>query len=255
MVEEACPILAEIEERGREWLLQETDGCLEVLLQLREIMDKVVIEWPEGERVAVRQLASLDKLSLQVHRMKGSRGFSWFTMTGSLSIDESLVIDMKKLVELARMNSGRFLPLGNGEFVALTEEFRRRLDDFSSIADLSAKQDSVDRSLRIHPLAAMALEEIIQGIGSLEADETWTAQLQLIREAQLLEPKVPSTLQADLRDYQVVGYKWLSRLAHWGGGACLADDMGLVKHCKPWQLSWKRPVMGQYLWLHQPRFA
>jgi len=229
MVEEACPILAEVEERGREWLLQETDGCLEVLLQLREIMDKVVIEWPEGERVAVRQLASLDKLSLQVRRMKGSRGFSWFTMTGSLSIDESLVIDMKKLVELAHMNSGRFLPLGNGEFLALTEEFRRRLDDFSSIADLSAKPDSVDRSMQIHPLAAMALEEIIQGIGSLEADETWTAQLQLIREAQLLEPKVPSTLQADLRDYQVVGYKWLSRLAHWGGGACLADDMGLGK--------------------------
>jgi superfamily II DNA or RNA helicase len=229
MVEEACPTLAEVEGRGREWLLQETDGCLEVLLELREIMDKVVIEWPEGERVAVRQLASLEKLSLQVHRMKGSRGFSWFTMTGSLSIDESLVIDMKKLVELARRNSGRFLPLGNGEFLALTDEFRRRLDNFSSIVDLSAKQDTADRSLRIHPLAAMALEEIIQDIGSLEADETWTAQLQLIREAQLLDPKVPSTLQADLRDYQVEGYKWLSRLAHWGGGACLADDMGLGK--------------------------
>jgi superfamily II DNA or RNA helicase len=229
MVEEACPTLAEVEGRGREWLLQETDGCLELLLELREIMDKVVIEWPEGERVAVRQLASLEKLSLQVHRMKGSRGFSWFTMTGSLSIDESLVIDMKKLVELARRNSGRFLPLGNGEFLALTDEFRRRLDNFSSIVDLSAKQDTADRSLRIHPLAAMALEEIIQDIGSLEADETWTAQLQLIREAQLLDPKVPSTLQADLRDYQVEGYKWLSRLAHWGGGACLADDMGLGK--------------------------
>jgi superfamily II DNA or RNA helicase/predicted RNA-binding protein YlqC (UPF0109 family) len=229
MVEEACPTLAEVEGRGREWLLQETDGCLELLLELREIMDKVVIEWPEGERVAVRQLASLEKLSLQVHRMKGSRGFSWFTMTGSLSIDESLVIDMKKLVELARRNSGRFLPLGNGEFLALTDEFRRRLDNFSSIVDLSAKQDTADRSLRIHPLAAMALEEIIQDIGSLEADETWTAQLKLIREAQLLDPKVPSTLQADLRDYQVEGYKWLSRLAHWGGGACLADDMGLGK--------------------------
>ena len=228
-VEEACPTLREVEARGREWLLQETNVCLEVLLELREIMDKVIIEWPEGQRIAVRQIASLDKLSLQMRRMKGSRGLSWFAMTGALSIDESLVIDMKRLVELARRNSGRFLPLGNGEFIALTDEFRSRLDDFSSIAEVQARQDTADRSLRIHPLAAMALESIIQGIGSLEADKTWTAQLQLIREAQLLDPKVPSTLQADLRDYQVEGYKWLSRLAHWGGGACLADDMGLGK--------------------------
>ena len=228
-VEAACPTLAAVEGRGREWLLQETDICLDILLELREVMDKVVIEWPEGERIAVRQLASLEKLSLQVRRMKGSKGLSWFALTGSLSIDESLVIDMKKLVELARRNSGRFLPLGNGEFLALTDEFRRRLDDFSYIADMHAGQDATDRSLQIHPLAAMALENIIQDIGSLEADATWTEQLQLIREAQLLDPEVPSTLQAVLRDYQVEGYKWLSRLAHWGGGACLADDMGLGK--------------------------
>jgi superfamily II DNA or RNA helicase len=228
-VQEKCPTLAALEETGMEWLLQETNICLDVLLELREAMDKVIIEWPEGESVSVRQVASMDKLSLQVRRMKGGKGLSWFTMTGSLSIDETLVIDMKKLVELARKTPGRFLPLGSGEFLALTDEFRRRLDDLSYIAELEAKQEAAGRSLRIHPLAAMAMENIIQGIGSLEADETWTEQLQLIREAQLLDPKVPSTLQADLRDYQIEGYKWLSRLAHWGGGACLADDMGLGK--------------------------
>jgi len=228
-IEQACPTLGELEENGREWLLQETDSCLNVLLELREVMDKVVIEWPEGERISVRQLASLDKLSLQVRRIKGGRGLAWFAMSGSLAIDESLVIDMKKLVALARRNPGRFLPLGDGEFLALTEEFRRRLDDFSYIADLPAGQNTADRSMRVHPLAAMALENITQGMGSLEADAAWKEQLQLIREAQMLDPKVPSTLQAELRDYQIEGYKWLSRLAHWGGGACLADDMGLGK--------------------------
>jgi hypothetical protein len=228
-VEKACPTLVALEVTGREWLLQETDICLDVLLELEKVMEKVVIEWPEGESIAVRQVASLDKLNLKVRKIKGGKGLSWFAMTGSLPIDESLVIDMKKLVELARQNCGRFLPLDNGEFLALTDEFRRRLDDFYYIAELHKKQDAADRSLRIHPLAAMALENIIHDIGSLEADDTWMKQLQLIREAQLLDPKVPSTLQADLRDYQVEGYKWLSRLAHWGGGACLADDMGLGK--------------------------
>jgi SNF2 family DNA or RNA helicase len=228
-VEKACPTLAELEQTGREWMLQETDICLDVLLEVREVMDKVVIEWSEGERIAVRQVVSMDKLCLQVRSMKGSKGLSWFAMTGTLSIDESLVIDMKRLVELARRNSGRFLPLGNGEFLALTDEFRRRLDDISYIAELQAKQDASDRSLRIHPLTALAFENITKSLGSLEGDETWMNQLQLINEAQSLDPKVPSTLRAELRDYQIDGYKWLSRLAHWGGGACLADDMGLGK--------------------------
>ncbi len=246
-VEEACPTLAELEETSREWLLQETDICLNVLLELREVMDKVVIEWPKGERIAVRQVVSQNKLNLQVRRMKGSKGLSWFAMTGSLSIDESLVIDMKKLVELARRNPGRFLPLGNGEFLALTDEFRRRLDDFSYIADLHTEQDAADPSLRIHPLAAMALENITQDMGSLEADEAWTETLQIIREAQLLDPKVPSTLQADLRDYQIEGYKWLSRLAHWGGGACLADDMGLGKTLQALAIILEKTCNGRIL--------
>jgi SNF2 family DNA or RNA helicase len=42
-------------------------------------------------------------------------------------------------------------------------------------------------------------------------------------------PEVPSTLQAELRDYQVEGFVWMVRLAHLGVGACLADDMGLGK--------------------------
>jgi SNF2 family DNA or RNA helicase len=40
---------------------------------------------------------------------------------------------------------------------------------------------------------------------------------------------LPPTLRAELRDYQVEGFVWLSRLARWGAGACLADDMGLGK--------------------------
>jgi SNF2 family DNA or RNA helicase len=224
-----CPTLVALQETDWEWLLQETDVCLEVLMQLREVMDKAIIEWPEGQRLAVRQVASLDKLTLQVHRTKSCKGLSWFAMTGTLTIDESLVIDMRKLVELAHRNPGRFLPLGKGEFLALTDEFRRRIDDISCFSELQTKQDGPERSLRIHPLAALAMESITEGIGGLEADTTWMNHLRLIREAQMLEPRVPSTLQAELRDYQIEGYKWLSRLAHWGGGACLADDMGLGK--------------------------
>ena len=40
---------------------------------------------------------------------------------------------------------------------------------------------------------------------------------------------MPSTLRAQLREYQAEGFRWAARLAAWGAGACLADDMGLGK--------------------------
>jgi len=82
--------------------------------------------------------------------------------------------------------------------------------------------------LRVHPLAAPVIEEIAEGV-NIETDGTWRARLERVREAEMLEPDVPTTLQAELRPYQVDGYRWLARLAHWGASACLADDMGLGK--------------------------
>ena len=43
------------------------------------------------------------------------------------------------------------------------------------------------------------------------------------------DEKVPSTVQATLREYQEVGYNWLWYMRQLGFGACLADDMGLGK--------------------------
>ncbi|MEM6770232.1 MAG: DEAD/DEAH box helicase, partial [Bacteroidota bacterium] len=42
-------------------------------------------------------------------------------------------------------------------------------------------------------------------------------------------PRIPKDFQAELRDYQKEGFRWMMRLAAWGVGGCLADDMGLGK--------------------------
>ncbi len=73
------------------------------------------------------------------------------------------------------------------------------------------------------------MEDAISDIGQLKADKNWKQQVSKIKEMQDLQPQQPSTLQAELRDYQQEGFDWLSRLAHWGVGACLADQMGLGK--------------------------
>jgi non-specific serine/threonine protein kinase len=47
----------------------------------------------------------------------------------------------------------------------------------------------------------------------------------------------PSALvKATLRPYQIEGVQWLLEHYNNGLGACLADDMGLGKHCKPYLL-------------------
>jgi hypothetical protein len=134
-LETLCPTLGELEQTGREWLLQETDICLQVLLELREARETVSVEWPEGERIAVRSAVSIENLKMRIQGKSRYHGLSWFEMSGELALDEKMVLDMKKLVELARKNPGRFLPLGEGEFLALTDEFRRRLDDISYLRD------------------------------------------------------------------------------------------------------------------------
>jgi superfamily II DNA or RNA helicase len=44
-----------------------------------------------------------------------------------------------------------------------------------------------------------------------------------------LDVPVPAALRAQLRDYQLAGFRWLAALTSRGLGACLADDMGLGK--------------------------
>jgi len=52
---------------------------------------------------------------------------------------------------------------------------------------------------------------------------------QLNKVESIPEHGLPAGLNADMRNYQVEGYKWLCFLQQNGFGACLADDMGLGK--------------------------
>lgn len=226
-VEAACPTLALLDEsEWGEWEIQRPADCLQILLELQQVRDRVTVEWPEGGRISVSHQAPFDQLSLKIRRKR-----DWFELSGRLELDENLVLDMKELLKAARETPGRFIPLGDGRFMALTEEFRKRLDELDAFAE-SRADSGKGAALCIHPLSVSALEEFVDslsGLTRLDVDEDWQRQIRLIREAQVLVPVVPSTLRAELRDYQVEGYRWLARLAHWGMGACLADDMGLGK--------------------------
>ncbi|MEC4813286.1 MAG: DEAD/DEAH box helicase [Scytonema sp. PMC 1069.18] len=214
----ACPTLSSQEERDGEWLLEAPEDCLELLLELQELGDSIIIEWPEGEKLRVSHRADLIDFQLQIQRQG-----DWFAADGELKLDDTLVLGMQQLLELLEQTPSRFVPLGDGQFLALTQTFRKRLDELRAIAEKHGK------NLRFHSLAALAVEDWVEDVGKLKADKHWRSHIQKLKEVQSLQPELPSTLQAELRDYQTEGFQWLARLAHWGVGACLADQMGLGK--------------------------
>ena len=213
----AVPSLSRQPTVGGEWILPDPEACLEALLELQALGDQAVLEWPEGEKFKVSRPATLSQLRLNIKRHR-----DWFDLDGELRLDEQ-VFNMRQLLELLERAPGRFLPLGEGQFLALTDEFRRRLEELRGFGEPGGK------GVRFHPLAAQMLEPLTAEAGSVRADADWKAQIQRLRKAEALQPAIPSTLQAELRDYQAQGFEWLARLAHWGVGACLADDMGLGK--------------------------
>jgi superfamily II DNA or RNA helicase len=214
----ACPTLENHPEIHGEWLIPEPEPCLELLLELQDLGDQVIVEWPEGEKFRIQHRANLRDFQMQIKSQQ-----DWFAADGQLKLDDDKVWDMQQLMALLDQTSSRFIALGNGQFLALTEEFRKRLDE------LKAYGESHGKGLRFHPLATLAIEETLDEVGKLKADKCWKDHRKRLKEMQTLQPELPSTLQAQLRDYQREGFEWMARLAHWGVGACLADDMGLGK--------------------------
>jgi len=222
------------------WRIDNPEGTLELLEELHEAMttatEAFVMQWPEGERFKLRGAASWERLKLSVHS-----GKEWFSLEGEVPVSEDEVISLQRLMELMETGKGRFIQLAEGEFLAFSDEFRRRLDDLRRVMDRHGKEQ------RFHPLAAPLVDEALDGVGGIKGDKNWKSTLARFREAEALQPLLPTTLQAELRDYQLAGFDWLSRLAHWGVGACLADDMGLGKTIQTLALLINRAPSGPSL--------
>ncbi|MFL6659186.1 MAG: DEAD/DEAH box helicase, partial [Massilia sp.] len=233
----ACPALEMAEQDHDEWLIGQPMACLELLSELQEVdTDKVLMAWPEGETFRVTKKADSKSLRLSIKRDK-----DWFAANGELQIDENRVLDLRTVLESIKSNRGRFVALGDNQFLALTSELHRRL------MELGAYGLDHAGGIRVHPLASFSLEELAQDAGNVDADAAWRKHLKRMADSASFTPQLPSTLQAELRDYQVDGFNWLARLAHWGVGACLADDMGLGKTLQALALLLSRAPQGPAL--------
>ena len=210
-----CPSLRKHSMGGFDFAVEDPVDCLEILDALAQSEDMdITFHWPEGKSMSVSKAAEPAEFTMK-------KSNDWFAVEATLKVDEDTILDAQELLEAYRNGHGRFLSLGHGRFVALTEKIKKQLERLSDLSTQNGEE------LALHPLAAMAcFGTDSQGV---KGDRSWKELRENVNKAMESVPRTPSTLQANLRDYQQVGFQWMARLAEAGMGACLADDMGLGK--------------------------
>lgn len=210
----ACPLPTAARREPDLWLFPDLESALDLLLALGALPDPPRLEWPEGRSLSPRPPLDASALNLQAADAGGL-----FRLHGGIADGP----DLGALLAGLEKRRGKYIPLGEGAFLALTERFRDLLE---RLAVLTEEDRDGARLFRgpVGPALAAALEEA----GST-ADLSAVPAPAAARAAADLHPLPPPGLQATLRPYQQEGFVRLFRLARWAGGACLADEMGLGK--------------------------
>lgn len=192
---------------------------LPVLEYAKEHTDQITCEWKDGAHI---KISNRSTASWNGAIRKNDNG--WFELEGSVELEQDKVISMAELLDLVSQSPGRYIKIGDGEFVAISEKLHKQLAQLNAIASRSHGR------LQMSPFSAALLgPEVLKGELTLEQDEELEQIRKRIKDASDYTPDVPKALNATLRNYQKEGFCWMSRLNKWGAGALLADDMGLGK--------------------------
>jgi superfamily II DNA or RNA helicase len=146
-----------------------------------------------------------------------------FSMEG---IDQA---DIEKILRYA-VEKKKYYRLPSGSFVSLeSEEFQTIQHMFE---DLNIRATQLQQnSVRVPLYRGVQLAELVAGEKGTKAKygKKYRQLLTRLKNPDEVDFELPSSLQAELRDYQNYGYQWLSTLKYYGLGGILADDMGLGK--------------------------
>ncbi len=201
---------------SRMLIVQNTVDLLPILEFLHDRPDDYAMEWPEGTEIKFRGRASASSWEIGL-----SSGIDWFGIEGNLNVGGQK-IPVKKILSADLHKETEFIEIGEQEYIRISKMLLKQLSALQNL--------TIGTNCDIPKYQVGRLAEVL-GMGELplQVNEEYQMQLSLIQEADELSPAPPAGLKAKLRDYQLEGFRWMTRLAHWGAGGCLADDMGLGK--------------------------
>ena len=211
--------------RGRFDGLETMRFSTEALPRLRDLDDVDVEVF--GDPADYREVG--DSLVIGVSADEAQGESDWFDLGVTITADGQDVPFTDLFLALARDEPYLLLP--DGGYFSLEkpelQALRRLIDEAKALGDPTGD------GTRISRFQAGLWEELADlGIVTHQAD-SWQRQVQgLLALGTLADADaaaLPSTLHAELRPYQLDGYRWLTFLWEHGLGGVLADDMGLGK--------------------------
>ena len=178
----------------------------------------------DGQPAAYREAG--DSLSIGVSTDEIADNSDWFGLGVTISVAGQQVPFMTVFLALSQGQS--HLLLADGAYFSLQKpelQTLRRL-----IEEARALQDAPGGALRISRFQAGLWDELSRlGVVDRQA-RAWQRQVEGLLSIESVEDRdPPSTLAAQLRPYQLDGFRWLAFLWECRLGGILADDMGLGK--------------------------
>lgn len=187
-----------------------------------EASDEVVVEI-DGRR---GEYTELDESPVIRIGAEESGENDWYDLSVEVEVGGRPVPFRELFTALARGDSHLLLP--DGAYFPLDDP------GFEQLARLIAEADELSDQVRDRPRVSRYQSSLFDELSEL-ADEvrtppSWRSLLDGLRGQEGLPTHpVPESVQAELRPYQVDGFRWLCFLAEHGMGGILADDMGLGK--------------------------
>ncbi len=122
----------------------------------------------------------------------------------------------------------KYYKLKNGEYLDLQE---LELNNFLKLLDAVSSNDIEENHIQIPKNKGAFLENFIKenGIRYIKGKKELKAIKDKLKNIKKMEFNIPMDLNANLREYQKVGYNWFKTLDYLGFGGILGDEMGLGK--------------------------
>ena len=205
--------------------LHDFEAAMNLLEQIESLANSdTEIVWDKTSEKPIRVLGTVTNKNVSV-AITSKR--DWFQLSGKCDFGNSSLelVDLLEALQSTDANNlrGEYVRVGDKGWTRIADDLRNQ---FQKLRD-SVSQER--RSLKFDATAAFAMRDLLDQNVAVKATAAWEKCLTRLEYAEQFEPKLPTGLQAALREYQVDGYRWLRRLAEWGVGGVLADDMGLGK--------------------------
>lgn len=213
-------LLEDFEEYKDDELCIKNDDCLyHLLTSLNELREY-------GE---VFSTARFDSLGVK-KKVKVSVG----VRVQSDLLNLNLISDLERDELLAVLSSykqkKKYHRLRSGEFVDMNDK------DLDKLLSLKEEMNITDKKflkedIKLPSYRILSLNEELNEFESIDVkrDKLFDDYVKRFEQIDVSSYSVPKDLNADLRSYQVYGFKWLNVLYDCGFGGILADEMGLGK--------------------------